>query len=523
MTQRPSDPELLRRASAGDRAAAGELVSRYVDFVYACALRQVRDSHLAEDVTQAAFVILLAKATRLPNDTILHAWLFNTTRYAAANALRMRARRARHERIAGRARREPPTREDVENPATPLLDDALAALREPDRRAVLLSYFAQQSWREVGAAIGVSEEAARKRVDRAVGKLRDYFARRGVSVSGASLAAIGHDAARVVAPDGLRQSVMSCAAAPAATASAASGLVKGAIQMMTWVKLKLAAAVAAGVLVTIGGAGAMALRSAGESAPNAPQPAEPAPLVATLADRPITVELLAVAQRDDPAKWWNADGSPSPEHFDRADTQDDPPLTHQVAVRMTTEAGAIVSWAFIGNGWSCQPATRDGAQLPDTFIVCCRPNEGADTLNLKMIIAAGPMKLLAVKHGPAGVFASIERGRVAFSDVFDVEGQATVSLTFDRELLTYHHQIVAIDAQGKEHGVQWKSATVNKDVNIQSVRFDLPAADVDRIEVRGMPYDRFILFKDVATRAGNATHPQVESGPTSQPSTAASR
>ena len=78
------DMALLREYAARDSEAAfAELVSRRVGFVYSAALRQVRDPHLAEEITQAVFIILAQKAGRISNKTILAGWLFKTTRYAA--------------------------------------------------------------------------------------------------------------------------------------------------------------------------------------------------------------------------------------------------------------------------------------------------------------------------------------------------------------------------------------------------------------------------------------------------------
>jgi len=83
----------------------GELVRRHIDFVYSAALRQTHDPHLAEDVTQVVFIILGQKAGSIRRSTPLAGWLFNTTRYAALNAIRMEKRRRHHEQQAARAKR----------------------------------------------------------------------------------------------------------------------------------------------------------------------------------------------------------------------------------------------------------------------------------------------------------------------------------------------------------------------------------------------------------------------------------
>ena len=95
----PDDLALLRRyAQTGSAEAFAAVVARQADFVYATALRQTRDRHLAEDVTQAAFIVLARRATRLRDGASVAGFLHQTTLYAARNALRAAARRRRRSR-----------------------------------------------------------------------------------------------------------------------------------------------------------------------------------------------------------------------------------------------------------------------------------------------------------------------------------------------------------------------------------------------------------------------------------------
>src|SRR5687768_4943982 len=189
------------RANA-QHAFAG-LVRRHVDWVYSAARRMVRDPGLAEDVTQAVFIVLARKAAGLAGEPggagdaeSLSPWLFNVTRYTAAAARRSRARREHHERQAAAmaiAQRRPEDPrgdggETDEAAASAALDDVVARLGRRDREAVLLRFYEQKTFVQIGAATGTSEEAARKRVTRAVDKLRSLLGRRGVTVPSAAAA-----------------------------------------------------------------------------------------------------------------------------------------------------------------------------------------------------------------------------------------------------------------------------------------------------------------------------------------------
>src|SRR3954469_15965810 len=169
------DAQLLQSyVETGSSEAFTALTSKHVNFVYGAALRLVRDRHVAEEVTQAVFIVLSRKAATLRHEAVLSSWLMSTTRYAALGHMKIAARRKRHEkRAAEMAKTAWSDQADLRWPEFEGdMDAALASLREPDRRAIMLRFYEQKNFDEIAAALGTAEEAARKRVSRAVEKLR---------------------------------------------------------------------------------------------------------------------------------------------------------------------------------------------------------------------------------------------------------------------------------------------------------------------------------------------------------------
>jgi len=176
--------ELLRQfAQQHDQQAFAQVVAEHIDMVYSACLRQVGDRHLAEEVTQAVFVILAKKAASLGDNVVLGAWLHKTARYAALNALKMERRRRIHERKAAEIAMEMRRSGERWVGMSGLLDEGIARLADNDRSAIMLRFFEKRSVADVGAALGVSEDAAGMRISRALDKLRGFFARRGVAVT----------------------------------------------------------------------------------------------------------------------------------------------------------------------------------------------------------------------------------------------------------------------------------------------------------------------------------------------------
>ncbi len=201
-----TDFELLTRYRAGSGAAFAELAGRHVGWVYSAARRRVGDDHLAADVTQTVFATL-AGDRRAGGGAGVANWLFGVMRHAAARAVRDRARRRRHEAAAAVGVRAAADPDPAWAELAPLLDDAVDRLRAADRRAVLLRFYQQQSFADVGAALGVSEDGARKRVGRAVSQLRRYFADRGVTTPDGAVPGLLFQHCVGAAPAGLAAAV----------------------------------------------------------------------------------------------------------------------------------------------------------------------------------------------------------------------------------------------------------------------------------------------------------------------------
>jgi RNA polymerase sigma factor (sigma-70 family) len=250
-----NDITLLREfAERESEPAFAEIVRRHLNLVYSVALRFTRDSEDAQDVAQAVFILLAQRAASLRERSSLTGWFYETTRFTAMKFIRTRARRAAREREAAtQSVLNDATSENLWQRLEPFLEEAMSRLSEKDRELIALHFFDSKSPAETAAALGIAEWATRKRVARVVEKLRAFFTRRGVSVSGAVLVTAISVHSVQAAPDALAKTVTLAAVAKGSTVSASTlTLIKGAVKLMAWTKMKTAAIVGAVALLAVG-------------------------------------------------------------------------------------------------------------------------------------------------------------------------------------------------------------------------------------------------------------------------------
>jgi RNA polymerase sigma factor (sigma-70 family) len=248
----PDDITLLKQYAGGDESAFTTLFERHVHLVYSVALRQTRNPSHAGEITQVVFILLARKAKSLSPNTVLSGWLYQAARLTTCSLIKREIRRQRREQEVYMQTLTEPEISQWEQ-ISPLLDEAMGRLGERDRNAIVLRYFENRTPPEVAAALKLNEVTARKRVSRALEKLRTFFAKRGVILTTAIIAGTITGNSVQAAPAALANSARAVAIARGALAGGSTlALVKATLIAMKTKTIVVASIAAAAVILGTG-------------------------------------------------------------------------------------------------------------------------------------------------------------------------------------------------------------------------------------------------------------------------------
>jgi RNA polymerase sigma factor (sigma-70 family) len=535
-----SDGELLERfckgVGDGREAAFAELIRRHAAWVYAAARRQLADAAAAEEAAHATFIVLARKAKSLRPDVPLTAWLAGVLRRVVGRLRRDYARRRSHETraaidAAGVAPASDPADEAAWRELAPLLDAAVARLRWADREAVLLRFYRRLTFAEVGDALGVSEEAARKRVERAVEKLRATLQSRGATAAGLSATAFAAllwgQTTATAAPPGF----VGVAGALPWSNAATPGTLAAAAAAATPVTAKAAALLVLGTLVAGLGVAAIVVPAtpvapAASVAPPATTRAVAAAPVRAVLRNGVGIELLGIAEYPSSEHpWFAPDGTPLPAapypRLGATWPASEGRVQREYAIALRTDPAGGEPPTIDLTGYRAgsrpppgpmprfswyAPFDRQMRSVPGLRGVLVDDVPGRAP-PLLFAIAAGPRVTRLASRNDGEVAAPAQDGvkAVSLGRPFEDAGASSIAYTTvddDRALSVLHPRqdvrVVAIDVDGVAH------PTNLRDPNYLSPadRATLPALDaiLPRFAVRGVPFDAAI--REVAQRSG---------------------
>lgn len=245
------DRDLLREYLLNhSETAFAELVSRHINLVHSCAWRVVGDADLAKDVCQKVFIQLAQKAGAVRDGDALAGWLYRVAAHTATSVVRVESRRRKRETEAMNLAEPTATTTDTWSAIAPFLEEAMQRLSADEQDALVLRFFEDKSLREVGLALGLSDDAAQKRVSRALEKMRAYFVRQGVTASILMLSGVLAAHTTQAAPPGLAAGMVG-----GALASVPAGAGAGGWTLKTLLAKK---AVVAGILLMVAGTALLA-------------------------------------------------------------------------------------------------------------------------------------------------------------------------------------------------------------------------------------------------------------------------
>jgi RNA polymerase sigma factor (sigma-70 family) len=271
-----TDDHLLQQyARNNDRAAMDELIRRHINMVYAAARRQLRgNEHAADDVTQAVFMLLLRKAKSIHRGH-LAGWLLQTTRYACANARKILVRRILHERQAAAHKTEAIVL-PADDPLLLNLDKGIASLRAAEREIVVLRYLEGHELQDISVLLGITPFACRKRLTRALDRLRKLLSPKGSEVIGeGALLTLLQAASSSKAPSSIHIALTAASPQPLATE-----IFKETAMILKWIQIKGIAAAVICCFVVLATAGEISRRAYAEKPSTNPVEDKPSQVAA---------------------------------------------------------------------------------------------------------------------------------------------------------------------------------------------------------------------------------------------------
>jgi hypothetical protein len=458
-------------------------------------------------------------------------WLHRAARYAASNARRMLTRQANRERRAARpeAQMNPCTTREAEEyrALLPVLDEAIDRLPERDRSGVVMCFFQRRTYGQIGAVLGITEEAARKRVSRALDRMREHFAHRGVLASSAALCAALTSESAVAAPATLAGATANLATLSQLAAGAGGGgavsstttIMNGVIHTMMMAKVKLAAAACAAI--AFGGAvtGA-AIHQIGAPPSSATFLAsttlalEGAPFAAKASDR-IEAEFLGINKWGAGGKgWWAIDGAKIDDPrgpFTNENLRARPDVTHQAVLH--------VSGNDLNGGYGVTVPQATSTQLYDLtpsqdeafLLIPIAAPKDVKTVDIELRVADGEWTTIVtaehVPNRPLGDHET-EYGGVVFTHVDEAEGGGSC-VYVAHNIVGPQFDVVATDAQGNEH----RAFNINGGPvgNFTAVRFDynIPPDQIAGMAVKVRPFNKKVTAKNVTLDPATPTKPQI--------------
>lgn len=534
-----SDQELLARFRQDrDQEALAQIVRRHIGLVHSAARRQVRDAHLAADITQAVFIVLVRKADSIGRDAILPAWLFTVTRHAVANARRMLARRRFHEtQMASMTPSEPvappaDASAELADEIRSVLDDGIAQLSAVERSSVLMHFFGEKTHKQVGEALGLSEDAARKRIARGLEKLRSYLSQgRGATASGAAIASViaaerGASAA-VAAQSALVSSTATLAAladsvgASPAGSSLARAIAQGVGRTIRLSRMKLAAAVGVAALLLLCVTTIFAFSRRSSPAParriaRSPMVASPA-APASQPDFSIALRgggkvrfLGASPYPAEEGSWFSADGQPIELPDARLLNVNLPtavPPNYEVALRIDHPPSDVMRLHVGGSVAGANDLIRDG----DGMIVICvfTLMNPPDSVTMELALANSGWKTMAVNDRPleSALRDTTGIGPIEFEPV--AADAAGTKVTARHGPMNDPHQIVVIDDAGHEHGPTHIAVQTLGSKLTTVCTFDVQPERIAKAAFQVRPITQRVRFDDISLTTGVTTRPRM--------------